>query len=76
MLPDGLGRLPAILWPPTPAIMLLTMRSRRCVVRVAAVAARIERYAVAMAKRIRAAFPTTDEANRARDEFCASNRPG
>jgi hypothetical protein len=35
-----------------------------------AVAASIERHSVAMARRIRAAFPVTDEADRARDEYC------
>ena len=40
------------------------------------IAAKIERNAVAMANRIRAAFPATAEANQARDAFCAAHRPG
>jgi hypothetical protein len=37
-----------------------------------AVAASIERHSVAMARRIRTAFPTTPPATRARDAFCAA----
>jgi Family of unknown function (DUF5995) len=40
------------------------------------IAAKVERNAVAMANRIRAAFPATAEANQARDAFCAAHRPG
>jgi hypothetical protein len=36
-----------------------------------AISARIERHSVRLARRIRAAFPTTTAANRARDAFCA-----
>lgn len=37
------------------------------------VRARIERHATAMAHRIRRAFPATQDANRARDAFCAQH---
>jgi hypothetical protein len=39
-----------------------------------AVAARIERHSHRMARRIRAAFPTTDTANSQRDAFCSQHR--
>jgi hypothetical protein len=40
-----------------------------------AVAADIERHAITMARRIRAAFPTTPADAAARDSFCAQHRP-
>ena len=40
------------------------------------IAAKIERNGIAMANRIKAAFPATADANQARDAFCAAQRPG